>query len=113
MSQQGKSLSRRIAVGGSVVLLVVSACRSPDAVGPNERPADAVVQARQSARYLVLLKPAVADVPAAAAALVAQHQGRLSFVYQEAVRGFAAELPAGAATALASDPRVERVEPDE
>jgi subtilisin family serine protease len=47
-----------------------------------------------------------------AQALSRQHGGRVRFVYEHALRGFAIELPARAAAALARNPRVRYVEQD-
>ncbi len=68
--------------------------------------------------YIVVLRE---DAPGAAAsrrpsevasAMAAVHGGSVTFVYEHALRGFAARLPAAAARALARDPRVLYVEQD-
>jgi hypothetical protein len=63
-------------------------------------------------RFIVVLRPTVTDVVGEAAALTMLHHGRLLFVYEHALRGFAAQLSDPAAAALRTDPRVERIEPD-
>src|SRR5215208_3100656 len=64
--------------------------------------------------YIVVFKTgAVPDVPAAAQALASANGGAITFVYRHALEGFAVQLPAGRANALADDPRVAYVEPDE
>ncbi|HUP31586.1 MAG TPA: S8 family serine peptidase [Gaiellaceae bacterium] len=64
--------------------------------------------------YIVVFeRGAVGNVPAAAQELAAAHGGSVAFVYQHALEGFAAQLPAGRAQALARDPRVAYVEPDQ
>ncbi len=47
-------------------------------------------------RYIVILRPVVTDVTSEAAALTTLYRGRLLFVYEHALRGFAAELGAAA-----------------
>jgi subtilisin family serine protease len=64
--------------------------------------------------YIVVFKPeAVPEVSAAAHGLAAEHGGSVFFVYRSALKGFAVQLPAGRAAALARDPRVAYVEPDQ
>ncbi len=53
-----------------------------------------------------------AEIPALARAVARQHGGRVLFVYQHALRGFALEVSARAAAAIARDPRVRYVEQD-
>jgi len=53
-----------------------------------------------------------ADVPGLAQALARQQGGRVLFVYQHALRGFAVQISARAASALARNPRVRYVEQD-
>jgi serine protease len=61
---------------------------------------------------LVTLSPG-ADAPAAVAArLASEHGATVSFVYQHALRGFAAEVPTASLEALARSPAVVRVEED-
>jgi hypothetical protein len=63
-------------------------------------------------RMVVVFEPDTDDAPGLARSLT-QAWGRApSFVYQTALRGFAAELPAAAAEALARHPSVAYVEPD-
>jgi subtilisin family serine protease len=64
--------------------------------------------------YIVVFKSnAVQNVPAAAQEIAADHGGAVSFVYQHALEGFAVQIPAGRAKALAQDPRVAYVEADQ
>jgi subtilisin family serine protease len=64
--------------------------------------------------YIVVFKrDAVANVPAVAQQMAAAHGAGLTFVYQHALHGFAAHVPAGRLRALAQDPRVDYVEPDQ
>ena len=63
-------------------------------------------------RYIVVFDRSVADPAAEARRLTAGAGGTLLHTYRTALRGFAAELPAGAAMALAALPGVAGVEPD-
>ncbi len=52
------------------------------------------------------------EVPGLAQAFARQHSGRVRFVYQDALRGFALDVSARAAAAIARNPRVRYVEQD-
>jgi subtilisin family serine protease len=64
-------------------------------------------------RYIVVLRGPEGEPAAAAAALTGPWGGTVHHVYHTAVRGFAASLSPAAAAALAADPRVALVEPDQ
>ena len=64
-------------------------------------------------RYVVVLKRDVGDPGAVARQLGRRHDGRVGFVYEDALKGFAVELPARAVQALERDPRVASVEADQ
>lgn len=85
---------------------------SPVAPGPETGPAGAVSSRAASDRYIVVFRDDVRDVPGLANALVRQHGGSLIAVYQHALRGFGASLPAAAVEALARNPQVAYVEPE-
>ncbi len=66
-------------------------------------------------QYIVVLddqQVAAPEVPGLAQALAGQHGGRVRFVYQHALRGFALDISARGAAALARNPRVRYVEQD-
>jgi serine protease len=66
-------------------------------------------------QYIVVLddrQVAAPDVPGLVQALARQHGARVLHIYDRALRGFAAEMPATAAAALARNPRVRYVEQD-
>ncbi len=63
--------------------------------------------------YIVVFRSTVTDPAALATQLVRSHGGTLRFSYTSALRGFAATLPAAAAQALARNPLVAYVEPDQ
>jgi subtilisin family serine protease len=102
-----------------LALLVCLAVAAPSAAGQVRAAADPA-----AASYIVVFKadavraagagPTQRPLVAAAARELAQSQGgNVTFVYQHALKGFAVNLPAGAAAALARDPRVAYVEPDQ
>jgi subtilisin family serine protease len=98
------------------LLAIFAACRD-EITAPGEpaapgRPTLAGGQAMPD-RYIVVLRPGAADVAGEAAALTAAHHGRLHFVYEHALEGFAAELSPAEVEALRKNPRVERIEPDQ
>jgi subtilisin family serine protease len=101
---------KAMAVGVSIVGAL--ACR--DATRPGEQ-----VSAGQSGsatvpgEYIVVFQPSVADPAGLAAQLLRIHGGTLRFTYTSALKGFAAALPPAAAQALAANPLVAYVEPDQ
>ena len=94
-------------IGLLAAVTVVLAVAAPSSAGePGAEPV------RES--YIVVFKAnAVQNVPAAAQELASAHGGAVSFVYQHALEGFAVQIPAGRAKALANDPRVAYVEADQ
>lgn len=64
-------------------------------------------------QYIVVFKETVANVPAAAANLARLHALTLGHVYEHALRGFAATVPAARLDALRTDPRVQFIEQDQ
>jgi subtilisin family serine protease len=62
--------------------------------------------------YIVVLTPAVGDVPAAAAALARSAGGQVGHVYEHALKGFSLAAAPAAAAGLARNPLVAYVEPD-
>jgi subtilisin len=64
-------------------------------------------------RFIVVFRPGVREPERTANELVQAHGGTLGFVYRHALSGFSVELPAAAAAALARNPLVSYVEPDQ
>jgi uncharacterized protein (TIGR03437 family) len=62
--------------------------------------------------YIVIFEDRVIDVATIATELTNLHRGRAKHLYDKALKGFAIDLPAAAALALAQDPRVKYVEED-
>lgn len=63
-------------------------------------------------RVIVMLNDNLSDTRAVAQEVVGSLNGELGHVFQDAVRGFSAQLPAPALAALQRDPRVSHVELD-
>ena len=62
--------------------------------------------------YIVVFADTVADVPGLAYGLAAAHGRSPRFIYEHALKGFAAELPDQAVEALSRNPNVAYIEPD-
>lgn len=96
-----------------LLTLLSSAIAGSAAAGEVRVPAGA--RAIPGAYVVVLRDDAAAKTrpPAEVASeMAALHGGRVTFVYEHALRGFALRIPARAAAALARDPRVSYVEQD-
>jgi subtilisin family serine protease len=106
-------------VAFAVTALAFTACQ--DASGPGSVPAAIHSSALKSARsapipgdYIVTFRDDVSDVAAAAQSISGLHKGSLKHVYKSALKGFAIQnISVEAAAAIASDPRVVRVEADQ
>jgi subtilisin family serine protease len=68
--------------------------------------------AADRASYIVVLKSSVASPAAVAQEQAARYGGSISYVYTHALKGYSMTVPTAAVAALASDPRVQYVEPD-
>lgn len=107
------------AVTLAVAVLALTACQ--DASGPESAvrtiPFSAVNAARSGpipGDYIVTFRDDVTDVTAAAQSISGLHKGALKHVYKAALKGFAVQnISAADAAAIASDPRVVRVEADQ
>jgi subtilisin len=91
--------------------LAVASCSEAPPLDVDQDPNLGVV-GQELERMVVVFEPGTRNVPDLATALARQHGRTPSFVYQTALQGFAAELPAAAAAALARHPAVAYVEPD-
>jgi subtilisin len=100
-------LVRATAVGAISVLGTVLTAASGSA-GPPSGPEGT----GQASSYIVVLKDEVSDPGAVADQHARSHGARVTFVYTDALRGYAATMGAPAAANIARDPRVDWVEPD-
>ncbi|HEX5525622.1 MAG TPA: S8 family serine peptidase [Solirubrobacterales bacterium] len=62
--------------------------------------------------YIVVFEDSVQAPAALAHSQAEEHNGRLGFVYSHAIKGYSAELPPAAVTALEHDPRIKSISPD-
>ncbi len=74
--------------------------------------AGTIATGQAPSRYIVVFKDTVDDVPGLAYGLARAHGATPHFVYQHALKGFAATLPEQAVEALSRNPHVAYVEPD-
>lgn len=63
-------------------------------------------------QYIVRLKSGVTAVSPIARRIARVHGARVGFIYESALKGFSARMPAAVAARLARDPMVEYIEPD-
>ena len=115
----------RSVVLGAAAVLALSACR--DATSPHGTEPAAATRELQPAfaagaspgsevipgQYVIVFRDDVRDVSGLARQLAAAHGGSLRFVYEHALKGFAARIPDAAAAALARNPNVAYVEQDQ
>jgi subtilisin family serine protease len=76
-------------------------------------PAFAVTDSSPAASYVVRLAPTAAPVTQLVGALTSRYGGKVGFTYTTALQGFSVTLPQAAARALAADPLVAAVTPDQ
>ena len=109
----------RSVVLAAAAALMLGACRDATSpLAPSElQPAFAAGGAPHSevipGQYVVVFRAEVRDVPGLARQLAAAHGGSPRFVYEHALKGFAARLPEAAAAALVRNPNVAYVEQDQ
>ena len=103
----------------TVAALALAACQ--DASGPRSELVRITPQAASAARnapipgdYIVTLRDDVGDVAAVAQSISGLHKGALKHLYKSALKGFSVQnISEAAVAAIASDPRVVRVEADQ
>jgi subtilisin family serine protease len=93
---------------GAAILVGCRETHAPEVTAPR-----ASITAPQSARYIVRLRRGLGDVPGRAQRLTSLHTGRLTKTWRRAIEGFAVELTPAAAKALANEPDVITVKPDQ
>lgn len=64
-------------------------------------------------QYIVIFKDEVTDVPGLARLLVKSNDGEISFIYEHAIKGFAATLSSEAVEALRNHPQIAWIEADQ
>lgn len=102
-----------------VAAVAFTACQDASGPAPSARlNAPSTMSAARSAPipgdYIVTLRADVTDVAAVAQSISALHKGELKHLYRSALKGFSVHnISEAAASAIAGDPRVERVEADQ
>src|SRR3989442_391760 len=107
-----QSAARIVAVALVAALAGCEAMSNPAQQAPDTGNGGAAAGAGPG-QYIVVLQNTVADPASVARDLVNAAGGSLLRVYSSAIKGFAARLSAPAAAALASNPLVASVEPDQ
>src|ERR687886_812085 len=99
--------------------VALAACQDqPNPLQPSPAPSLALGAASAPSevipgRYMVVFTDDVPDAPGLARRLVAAAGGTLHYLYQYAIKGFAADLPDAAVAALERNPSVAYVEQDQ
>jgi len=103
MSHRTKARGRRALIVALAMSLALAVTASLASAAP-----------RSSAgqRYIVVLKSSIANPSGVASQHASAYGARVSFVYQYALKGYAATIPTVAVSAVAADPRVAYVERD-
>ncbi len=93
----------------------------PEETGPLTPPSEAEAPLWQGDRrgqpipdqYIILFKPGTGNVPQLANQIAAAHRGTVLALYEHAVQGFAARLPAQAIPGLSRNPNILLIEQDQ
>jgi serine protease len=100
-----------------LLLVLLTACQDESSTGPGT-PEPALAPLLPAVgkvipnRYIVVLRPDAANAASLASQSVLPDHGKLFYVYQDALKGFAAELSPRALDALRRNPTVAYIEPD-
>jgi subtilisin family serine protease len=102
----------------TAVLLALSVVACSDVAAPTVGPSapltnNASAGAAIAGNYIVVLRDRGANPHSVAAGATADHGASIKFVYQHAIKGFAAALPSQAVTALQRNPNVAYIEEDQ
>ncbi len=113
--QKGMDARRGIAAVGLLLIAAACADRPAPTAELRSRADDAVARERGivPGEYIIVFRDGVQDVPGLARQLVARSGGELGFVYQHAVRGFSARIPAAGLDGLRRNPLIALIEPDQ
>ena len=100
-----------------LALLIAAACHDASRITDNDSTRTTRSDAQLASdvipdAYIVVFRASVQDAPGLANRLVRENNGRLHAVYEHALKGFAATLPAAAIAALRHNPNVAFIEPD-
>jgi subtilisin family serine protease len=104
-------------LAGAAAVLLIAGCSDTTAprhpADPEASPPQLAIGQIIPGEYIVVFRPGVFNVPGLARQLAAQHGGEISFVYEHAIKGFAAKLPLQAVAALSRHPLIDWIEPDQ
>ncbi|HSE67161.1 MAG TPA: S8 family peptidase, partial [Gemmatimonadales bacterium] len=93
---------------------VLSGCMSEQQpTAPTSQVPDAALPTAVPNRYIVTLRPGSRDIQTEATRLSKDHRGRVTAVYESALRGFAVEMQPSDIARLRKDPDVAAIEPDQ
>lgn len=107
-------MSRLLCVAAAVALLASTACR--EAAVPTDPAVPDLARTDLPAAgetYIVVFRAGTPDAPGLARQLAADYGAELSYVYQHAIRGFAARFPTQALAGLRQNPHVAYIEADQ
>lgn len=108
---------KQISIAIAAIGLAACSETNQPAIITGPQPAAPVAQADAGdqilGRYIVMFNSGVTDAPGLARRLTSESSGQLGFVYEHAIKGFSAQLSPAAAEALAKNPNVALVEPDQ
>ena len=108
---------KQISIAIAAIGLAACSETNQPAIITGPQPAAPVAQADAGdqipGRYIVMFNSGVTDAPGLARRLTSESSGQLGFVYEHAIKGFSAQLSPAAAEALATNPNVALVEPDQ
>jgi subtilisin family serine protease len=110
--------SVRFCLGLGLAAILLTACHDDEAVLEPSAPvatalqAPAVASTTISNSYIVVFRPDISNAADLARQLVGAAHGTLRYTYASAIKGFAAQLPAGALDGLRHNPNVAYVEQD-
>ena len=104
--------ARRVCLATLVAGVALVASAAPAAAQSAHRRSSASSSSPGTGRYVVVLHDD-SDPDAVAADHAGRYRARVSYVYHRAVHGYAATMSPADARALAGDPQVESVEPDQ
>ncbi len=111
----------RMFKGSNVVVLALLlwSCGEREQFAPVQPPtasSEAMLQKASSkiipGKYIIVFKDDVADVANLVSRLAKAHGAAVEHVYQHALKGFSANLPAAAVQRLRNDPRIKYIVPD-
>ncbi|HEY7026476.1 MAG TPA: S8 family serine peptidase [Gemmatimonadales bacterium] len=107
-------MNRRTVVLVATATLLGGCMRENEPTAPASQVPDAAVPTGAIPnRYIITLRPGSRDIQSEATRMSKDHRGRVTAVYESALRGFAVEMQPSDVAQLRKDPEVAAVEPDQ